>query len=230
MLLANVSSAAAEFGLLGLVLNFMYAFLFILFTTRRRLFLPVYFALFFCFIFFIWYLLNFLCCCFARRVSLGAAYTFHLAWPKQMNFTCTFRNSRFGFEFRTLSKHCAASLSFSHSHSHSLLLLRSSWLNSDSVDCFYYFPCLLLLLLWVSFYFLLCVVYTFVLLLDGAKRSRAHSRMILCGARRCLVAGSDAAVAAAAASSRLRLRVPIRVSGFVRTRFVFVGGALYLSL
>lgn len=47
MLLANVSSAAAEFGLLGLVLNFMYAFLFILFTTRRRLFLPVYFALFF---------------------------------------------------------------------------------------------------------------------------------------------------------------------------------------
>lgn len=89
-------------------------------------------------------------------------------------------------------------------------------------------------MLWVSFYFLLCVVYTFVLLLDGAKRSRAHSRMILCGARRCLVAGSDAAVAAAAAaaSSRLRLRVPIRVSGFVRTRFVFVGGALslYLSL
>lgn len=98
--MSRLVSSAAEFGLLGLVLNFMYAFLFILFTTRLRLFLSFYCCILYFVIslsylvFRIWYLLNF-------SSSLS---TFHLAGLKQMSFTCTF------LDFRTLSTHCVGLL------------------------------------------------------------------------------------------------------------------------
>lgn len=198
------SAAAAEFGLLGLVLNFMYAFIFILFilfyiftfTTRLRVIL-----FFYC------------CCCVSYFVFCYFSFVFGIYLISLLLSPLHFslglaQTNEFHFHFsrvsHTLGPLCrpprlAESSTLTLLTVFIILLHYCYSTSTSSYCCCCCCSCCF------------CFCFLCVLLLDGAKGSRAHSRMILCGAR-WLVAGSaaDADADADSAAIRLRLRLWVR--------------------
>lgn len=204
--LASSAAAAAEFGLLGLVLNFMYAFLFILFilfyiftfTTRLRVFLFFYCCccvsyFVFCYFSFVFgiYLISLLLS--PLHFSLGLAQTneFHLHFSRVSHTLGPLCRPPRLAESSTLTLLTVF-----------IILLHYCYSTSTSSYCSCCCCCF-------------CFCFLCVSLLDGAKGSRAHSRMILCGAR-WLVAGSAADADADADSGAIRLRLRLWVRAHSR--------------